>query len=123
LISVRLIGWFVLLARSEDSKDPENLVVGALGSAVGQAALQDRPACRVQWDRVRPTPEPDRPIGGMDAIEAQVADFAAGGYVQQGEDAVPLGNSVSYCDLGFCCGISAVAATILRCCCRCSTAW
>jgi hypothetical protein len=37
-------------------------------------------------------------------------------------DGVPLGNSVSCCELGFCCGISGVAGTISRCCCRSSTA-
>ena len=37
--------------------------------------------------------------------------------------AVPLGNSVSWCELGFCCGISSVAGTISGCCCRSSTAW
>jgi hypothetical protein len=35
---------------------------------------------------------------------------------------VPLGNSGSCCELGFCCGISAVAGTISRCCCCSSTA-
>ena len=35
---------------------------------------------------------------------------------------VPLGNSVSCCELGFCCGISGVAGTISGCCCRSSTA-
>jgi hypothetical protein len=37
-------------------------------------------------------------------------------------DAVPLENSVSYDELGFCCGISAVAETISRCCYRSSIA-
>jgi hypothetical protein len=33
-------------------------------------------------------------------------------------DAVPLGDSVLCCDLGFCCTISSMAGTISRCCCR-----
>jgi hypothetical protein len=36
---------------------------------------------------------------------------------------VPLGNSVSYRELGFCCGISGMAGTISRCRYRSSTAW
>jgi putative transposase len=36
---------------------------------------------------------------------------------------VPLGNSVSWCELGFCCGIGSVAGTISGWCCRCSTGW
>lgn len=36
---------------------------------------------------------------------------------------VPLGNSVSWCELEFCCGISSAAGTISGCCCRCSTGW
>jgi hypothetical protein len=38
-----------------------------------------------------------------------------------GLEVVPLGNSVSYRELGFCCGISGVAGTISGCCCRSST--
>ncbi len=37
-------------------------------------------------------------------------------------DAVPLGNSISRRELGFCCGISGVAGTISECCCRSPTA-
>jgi hypothetical protein len=36
---------------------------------------------------------------------------------------VPLGNSVSSCDLAFRCGTSMAAGTISRCCCRSSTAY
>jgi hypothetical protein len=36
---------------------------------------------------------------------------------------VPLENLVLCCELGFCCGISAVAGAISRCCCRWSTGW
>ena len=38
-------------------------------------------------------------------------------------DAVPLGNSVSYRELEFCCGISDAAGTISRCCYHSPTAW
>jgi len=41
----------------------------------------------------------------------------------QRNDRVPLGNSVSWCELGFCCGISSAAGTISGCCCRSSTGW
>jgi hypothetical protein len=37
--------------------------------------------------------------------------------------AVPLGNSVSRCELGFCYTIGGVAGTISGWCCRCSTGW
>ena len=36
---------------------------------------------------------------------------------------VPLGNSVSWCEFGFCCGIGSVAGTISGCCCRSYITW
>ena len=38
-------------------------------------------------------------------------------------DGVPLGNSVSWCELGFCCGIGSVAGIISGCCCRSYITW
>ena len=58
-------------------------VVGAQLLAVGDAALQDRPAGRVQRHRVRACPQPDGPRGGVELVESQQADLAAGGGVQQ----------------------------------------
>jgi hypothetical protein len=49
--------------------------------------LQDLPASRVQRHRVRAFAEPDGPGAGVDAAGLQVPDFAAGGTVEQGEDA------------------------------------
>jgi hypothetical protein len=54
---------------------------------VGQAALQHLPAGRVQRHRVRAFAEPDRPATGVDMTDLQVPCLAAGGAVQQGQDA------------------------------------
>ncbi len=62
-------------------------VAGALAAAVGQAALQHLPAGGVERHRVRALAEPDRPGADVDVTGLQVADLAAGGAVQQGEDA------------------------------------
>ena len=62
-------------------------VGGALAVAVGEAAVQHLPAGRIQRHRVRALAEPDRPVAGVDVTDVQVADLAAGGAVQQGQDA------------------------------------
>jgi hypothetical protein len=62
-------------------------VVGALGLAVGQAALQDCPVRRIHRDRVRPLSQPDRLVDGIEIGDAQVADLLAGGSVEQCQDA------------------------------------
>ena len=62
-------------------------VGGVPAVAVGQTALQHLPAGRVQRHRVRALAEPDRPGAGVDVADLQVPDLAAGGAVQQGENA------------------------------------
>jgi hypothetical protein len=61
-------------------------VVGAKVFAVGQTALQHRPARRVQRHRLGTLPEPDRASGGVDLVDPQQPDLAAGGSVQQRQD-------------------------------------
>ena len=75
-------------------------------------------------------------IRGLSAGQSIIGDFVVifwpdgGSFNQPGvhrrfhvPKPVPLGNSVSWCELGFCCGISSMAGTISGRCCRCSTGW
>ncbi|MFI1735673.1 hypothetical protein ACH40E_42090 [Streptomyces acidicola] len=62
-------------------------VAGALGFAMSQAPLHGSPADRVQGHRVGALSEADGAAGRIDVIQPQVADLAAGGAVQQGENA------------------------------------
>jgi hypothetical protein len=109
LIVVRVFGWLVLLGRRQASKDVEIMVLWH------EVAVLKRQVSRPKSDWA------DR------AMLSALARFLptmlrAHRLVTSGTllawHRVPLGNTVSCCELVFCCMIRAVAATISRCCCR-----
>jgi hypothetical protein len=61
-------------------------------------------------------PKPEVALG--EPVADLVAPTVAAGAVQCVPEPVPLGKSVPYCELRFCCVIRGVAGTISRCCCR-----
>jgi hypothetical protein len=61
-------------------------VGGALGLAVGEAALQDPPARRVERHRAGTAAEPGRSRCLVDVVHAQVPDLVTGSAVEQRED-------------------------------------
>lgn len=67
--------------------DDDVRVGGAPRVTVGLTALQDRPAGGVNRHWMRPSAEPDGPQHRVDVVAAQQPDLAAGGAMQQGEDA------------------------------------
>jgi len=69
-----------------DAGDDHVGVAGVLVLTVSQAALKHCPAGRVQRHRLRPFAQVDGAAGGVEIVNSQEPDFAAGGRMEEGQD-------------------------------------